>query len=85
MVRPIIDPLPECYALILSPPSRFVLALMLSLYNKWMFAPEHFGFPLPLFVTMLHMFIQTALASVLRFGWPHRFRPKHDPSKDDYV
>ncbi|KAI9510918.1 triose-phosphate transporter family-domain-containing protein [Russula earlei] len=65
--------------------SWFVLALMLSLYNKWMFAPEHFGFPLPLFVTMLHMFVQTALASVLRFGWPRRFRPKHDPSKEVYV
>ncbi len=50
-----------------------------------MFAPEHFGFPLPLFVTMLHMFVQTALASVMRFRWPHRFRPKHDPSKEDYV
>ncbi|KAH9986747.1 triose-phosphate transporter family-domain-containing protein [Russula compacta] len=65
--------------------SWFVLALILSLYNKWMFAPEHFGFPLPLFVTMLHMFVQTVLASVLRFGWPRRFRPKHDPSKEDYV
>ncbi|KAH9963807.1 triose-phosphate transporter family-domain-containing protein [Russula dissimulans] len=65
--------------------SWFVLALLLSLYNKWMFAPEHFGFPLPLFVTMLHMFIQTALASVLRFGWPRRFRPEHDPSKEVYV
>jgi solute carrier family 35 protein C2 len=50
-----------------------------------MFAPEHFGFPLPLFVTMLHMFVQTALASVLRFRWPGRFRPEYDPSKEDYV
>ncbi|KAI0288116.1 triose-phosphate transporter family-domain-containing protein [Russula brevipes] len=65
--------------------SWFVLALMLSLYNKWMFAPEHYGFPLPLFVTMLHMFVQTAMASVLRFGWPRRFRPERDPSREDYV
>ncbi|KAI0256433.1 triose-phosphate transporter family-domain-containing protein [Lactifluus subvellereus] len=65
--------------------SWFILALILSLYNKWMFAPEHFGFPLPLFVTMLHMFIQTVSASILRFGWPRRFRPEHDPSKEDYV
>lgn len=65
--------------------SWFAFALILSLYNKWMFAPEHFGFPLPLFVTMLHMFVQAGLASVLRFGWPHRFRPEHDPSREDYA
>jgi solute carrier family 35 protein C2 len=64
---------------------RFTLALLLSLYNKWMFAPEHFGFPLPLFVTMLHMFVQATLASLLRFGWPRRFRPEYDPSKEDYL
>ncbi|KAI0259224.1 triose-phosphate transporter family-domain-containing protein [Gloeopeniophorella convolvens] len=63
----------------------FLFAIVLSLYNKWMFAPEHFGFPLPLFVTMMHMFIQTALASILRFGWPHKFRPEYDPSKEDYA
>lgn len=85
MVRPGILCGPA-YALTVSVPSyRFVLALMLSLYNKWMFAPEHFGFPLPLFVTMLHMFVQTALASILRFQWPRRFRPEHDPSREDYV
>jgi len=65
--------------------SWFTLALLLSLYNKWMFAPEHFGFPLPLFVTMLHMFVQAILASLLRFGWPRRFRPEYDPSKEDYL
>jgi len=65
--------------------NRFTLALLLSLYNKWMFAPEHFGFPLPLFVTMLHMFVQAILASLLRFGWPRRFRPEYDPSKEDYL
>ncbi|KAH9979088.1 triose-phosphate transporter family-domain-containing protein [Lactifluus volemus] len=50
-----------------------------------MFAPDHFGFPLPLFVTMLHMLVQSVLASILRFGWPRRFRPEHDPSKKDYL
>ncbi|KAI9442656.1 triose phosphate transporter [Lactarius indigo] len=63
----------------------FAFALILSLYNKWMFAPEHFGFPLPLLVTMLHMFVQAVLASILRFGWPRRFRPEHDPSREDYA
>ena len=66
-------------------PCRFAFALVLSLYNKWMFAPEHFGFPLPLFVTMLHMFVQSALASTLRFGWPRRFRPENNPSREDYA
>ena len=76
----------SAYVLTVSIPScRFVLAIVLSLYNKWMFAPEHFGFPLPLFVTMLHMFVQTALASILRFRWPRRFRPEYDPSKEVYV
>ncbi|KAH9062415.1 TPT-domain-containing protein [Lactarius vividus] len=65
--------------------SWFAFALILSLYNKWMFAPEHFGFPLPLLVTMLHMFVQAVLASILRFGWPRRFRPEYDPSKEDYA
>jgi solute carrier family 35 protein C2 len=63
----------------------FTFAIILSLYNKWMFAPEHFGFPLPLLVTMLHMFVQALLASILRFCWPRRFRPEHDPSREDYV
>ncbi|KAH9036786.1 triose phosphate transporter [Lactarius deliciosus] len=65
--------------------SWFAFALILSLYNKWMFAPEHFGFPLPLLVTMLHMFVQAVLASILRFGWPRRFRPECDPSREDYA
>ncbi|KAI0321234.1 triose-phosphate transporter family-domain-containing protein [Amylostereum chailletii] len=64
--------------------SWFVFALVLSLYNKWMFSPEHFGFPFPLFVTMLHMFVQFILAAVLRFGWPKTFHPQHTPSRSDY-
>ena len=64
---------------------RFTFAIILSLYNKWMFAPEHFGFPFPLLVTMLHMFVQALLASILRFGWPRRFRPEHNPSREDFV
>jgi len=36
-------------------------------------------------VTMLHMFVQALLASILRFGWPRRFRPEHDPSREDYI
>ncbi|KAI0041751.1 TPT-domain-containing protein [Auriscalpium vulgare] len=65
--------------------SWFLFALVLSLYNKWMFSPEHFGFPYPLFVTMLHMFVQFMFAAVMRFGWPRHFRPDNSPSSADYA
>ncbi len=64
---------------------RFVFAMVLSLYNKWMFSPEHFGFPFPLFVTTMHMCVQFVIATALRTIWPHYFRPKHSPGREDYV
>ncbi|KAH6914220.1 triose phosphate transporter [Coprinopsis sp. MPI-PUGE-AT-0042] len=64
--------------------SWFLFATLLSVYNKWMFSPQYYGFPAPLFVTTVHMFVQFLLAAVLRFMWPKRFRPKHDPSPRDY-
>ncbi|KAI0055103.1 TPT-domain-containing protein [Artomyces pyxidatus] len=65
--------------------SWFTFALVLSLYNKWMFSPDHFGFPYPLFVTMLHMFVQFVFSAIMRVGWPQTFRPEHNPSKRDYA
>jgi len=65
--------------------SWFVFALILQLYNKWMFSPDRFGFPFPLFVTMLHMFVQWVLAALLRFAWPHKFRSVHSPTREDYL
>lgn len=64
---------------------RFVFATILSVYNKWMFSPKYFGFPYPLFVTTLHMFVQFILAAAIRILWPARFRPKRSPTKGDYV
>ncbi|KAJ7502848.1 triose-phosphate transporter family-domain-containing protein [Mycena galericulata] len=64
--------------------SWFFFSTILSLYNKWMFSAEYFGFPAPLFVTTMHFFVQFALASLLRFVWPHRFRPAQDPTVADY-
>ena len=64
---------------------RFIFATILSLYNKWMFSPEHFGFPYPLFVTTLHMFVQFVLAAGFRVIWPKRFKPERNPAKYDYV
>lgn len=64
---------------------RFFFATILSIYNKWMFSPEHFGFPSPLFVTTLHMFVQFLLAALIRAIWPGRFRPQRTPTRADYA
>lgn len=63
---------------------RFFFATLLSVYNKWMFSPKYFGFPAPLFVTTMHMFVQFGFAALLRYLWPRRFRPPHDPSPSEY-
>ncbi|KAI0344530.1 TPT-domain-containing protein [Trametopsis cervina] len=65
--------------------SWFFFATILSLYNKWMFAPDRYGFPFPLLVTTMHMFVQFALAALARAIWPHRFRPEQSPNKKDYM
>ncbi|KAF7362112.1 TPT domain-containing protein [Mycena venus] len=64
--------------------SWFFFSTILSLYNKWMFSEEYFGFPYPLFVTTMHFFVQFALAALLRAVWPQRFRPPQGPTKEDY-
>lgn len=64
--------------------SRFLFATILSVYNKWMFAEKYMHFPAPLFVTTLHMFVQFALAAIVRAIWPRRFRPDRTPSLPDY-
>ena len=65
--------------------SRFLFATLLSVYNKWMFSPDRFAFPYPLFVTSLHMLIQFILAGVLRYSLPAHFKPEHNPNPRDYV
>ncbi|KIP08495.1 hypothetical protein PHLGIDRAFT_104289 [Phlebiopsis gigantea 11061_1 CR5-6] len=65
--------------------SWYFFATILSVYNKWMFSKEYFGFPFPLFVTMLHMYVQFLLAALLRVALPHKFRPEHSPSRRDYA
>ncbi|KAG0704725.1 TPT-domain-containing protein [Suillus ampliporus] len=64
--------------------SWYIFATILSLYNKWMFSPDLFGFPYPLFVTTLHMFVQFVLAAALRICFSHHFRPERSPSAEDY-
>lgn len=67
------------------PDSRYTFATLLSLYNKWMFSPQYYGFSYPLFVTFCHMLVQLALAGFIRVVWAERFRPKERPTRRDYV
>ncbi|KAJ7690662.1 TPT-domain-containing protein [Mycena rosella] len=64
--------------------SWFFFSTILSVYNKWMFSKEYFGFPYPLFVTTMHFFVQFLLAAFIRAVWPHRFRPAQHPTAADY-
>ncbi|KAL5485417.1 hypothetical protein ACEPAI_8059 [Sanghuangporus weigelae] len=63
----------------------YTVAILLSVYNKWMFSPDRYGFSWPLFVTMLHMFVQFAFAAAVRNVWPYRFRPPYNPGRKDYA
>src|ERR1700738_4899907 len=53
----------------------YTFSLLLSLYNKWMFAPAHLNFPFPLFVTSLHMVVQFGLSGLVLWIFP-QLRPK---------
>ncbi|KAG6866668.1 hypothetical protein C0991_000778 [Blastosporella zonata] len=63
---------------------QFLFATALSVYNKWMFSSDHFGFPYPLFVTTIHMFVQFILAAIMRTFWPNHFKPTNKPTVADY-
>jgi len=65
--------------------SWFFFAMTLSVYNKWMFSPDRFGWPFPMLVTSIHMFVQFALATLARTIWPRKFRPDHSPTRKDYA
>lgn len=64
----------------------YSFSLLLSLYNKWMFAPDHLDFPFPLFVTGLHMAVQFVLSGMVLWWFP-QFRPKREEfmSRKDYT
>ncbi|KAI5452697.1 hypothetical protein NCC49_000446 [Naganishia albida] len=63
----------------------YIFATMLSVYNKWMFSPQYYGFQYPLFVTCTHMIVQFCLATVVREVWSDRFKPKERPGRQDYI
>ncbi|KAE9408611.1 triose phosphate transporter [Gymnopus androsaceus JB14] len=64
--------------------SWFFFAILLSVYNKWMFSDSHFNFPYPLFVTSLHMIVQFALAALVLNIWPKKFKPDRYPTPEEY-
>ncbi|GAA96328.1 uncharacterized protein L969DRAFT_88771 [Mixia osmundae IAM 14324] len=61
----------------------YTFSTLISVYNKWMFSPEHYGFPYPLFVTSIHMCIQFGLCSLVMAVVPS-LRPKNRPALVDY-
>lgn len=63
---------------------RYTFATLLSLYNKWMFSPEYYGFAYPLFVTACHMLVQFICSAIIRLTLP-QFRPAERPTRGQYV
>ncbi|RDW85243.1 hypothetical protein BP6252_02833 [Coleophoma cylindrospora] len=55
----------------------YLFSLSISIYNKWMFSPNHLDFHFPLFTTCLHMLVQFSLASAVLYFLP-QFRPRYD-------
>ncbi|KAG9126307.1 Triose-phosphate Transporter [Ceratobasidium sp. 392] len=62
----------------------FGFATVLSIYNKWMFSTDKFGFPSPLFVTAMHMCMQFMLAALARWLFPRTFGSPHSPTLKQY-
>ena len=63
---------------------RFGFATVLSIYNKWMFSADKFGFPSPLFVTTMHMVMQFLLAALARLLFPSTFGSPYSPNLKQY-
>ncbi|EGG12755.1 uncharacterized protein MELLADRAFT_46405 [Melampsora larici-populina 98AG31] len=64
--------------------SWYLFATLISLYNKWMFSPDHYNFQYPLFVSSCHMLIQFILAS-LSLATFNSIRPTNRPSPHNYA
>ncbi|GAA5960296.1 hypothetical protein JCM3765_002534 [Sporobolomyces pararoseus] len=62
----------------------YCFSTLISVYNKWMFAEDHFNFPYPLFVTSIHMLVQWLLAALVLSIFP-RLRPTTRPAANDYA
>ncbi|GAA5802656.1 hypothetical protein HPULCUR_008130 [Helicostylum pulchrum] len=62
----------------------YTFATILSVYNKWMFSAEYYGFQYPLFVTSFHMIVQFTFSGTSLLLVP-KLRPKKRPSVSDYM
>ncbi|KAG2202188.1 hypothetical protein INT47_002107 [Mucor saturninus] len=62
----------------------YTFATILSVYNKWMFSAEHYGFGYPLFVTSVHMIVQFTFSGTSLLIVPS-LRPTKRPSVSDYI
>ncbi|KAG2236630.1 hypothetical protein INT48_000185 [Thamnidium elegans] len=62
----------------------YIFATILSVYNKWMFSAEYYGFQYPLFVTSFHMIVQFTFSGTSLLLVP-KLRPKKRPSVSDYL
>lgn len=49
-----------CYVLL-----WYVFSVSISVYNKWMFSPEHLDFKFPVFATCCHQLVMTGLAALV--------------------
>ncbi|KAI9252935.1 triose-phosphate transporter family-domain-containing protein [Phascolomyces articulosus] len=73
---------PQSIALIKSSAINF--ATFLSVYNKWMFSEEHYGFQFPLFVSSTHMVVQFIFAGFSLLLVP-KIRPTKRPTLKEYI
>ncbi|OAV91830.1 hypothetical protein PTTG_27863 [Puccinia triticina 1-1 BBBD Race 1] len=64
--------------------SWYLFATLISLYNKWMFSPDHYNFQYPLFVSACHMYIQFGLAALTLALFPS-IRSRTRPTPQDYM
>ncbi|KAI9603916.1 hypothetical protein H4Q26_003525 [Puccinia striiformis f. sp. tritici PST-130] len=64
--------------------SWYLFATLISLYNKWMFSPDHYNFQYPLFVSACHMYIQFGLAAATLALFPS-IRSRTRPTPHDYL
>lgn len=60
----------------------YTFSTVISVYNKWMFAPEHYNFPYPLFVTSVHMVVQWSLSALVLTTFKSLRSPNRPKSKD---
>ncbi|KAI7872480.1 triose-phosphate transporter family-domain-containing protein [Spinellus fusiger] len=62
----------------------YMFATVLSVYNKWMFSAEHYNFQFPLFVTTMHMVVQSVFAGVTLLMVPS-LQAKKTPTSREYI